>query len=110
MRRQYSEFTGRGAEILNLGPDSVKKYRAYWDKHDMPFPGLPDPDHVVAKQYQQPFRLLKLGRMPMQLVVDLQGVIRYRKDGNSMSDIPEEAELLAVLDEINRKSETAAAV
>ncbi len=100
MRSEYSEFTDRGAEIINLGPDSVAKYQSYWKEHNMPFVGLADPDHVVAKAYQQPFRLLKLGRMPMQLIIDKEGVIRYRKDGNSMSDIPEGPELLAVLDKL----------
>ena len=98
MRSEYPEFAKRGAVILNLGPDSAAHYRAYWNEHGMPFPGLADPDHRVAKLYQQPFRLLKLGRMPMQLVVDRASVIRYRHDGESMSDIPEGSELLAVLD------------
>ena len=98
MRSEYPEFVKRGAELLNLGPDDAHKYRSYWDEHRIPFPGLADPDHRVAKLYQQPFRLLKLGRMPMQLVVDRAGVIRYRHDGGSMSDIPEGSELLAVLD------------
>ncbi len=83
--------------MLNLGPDSAEKFRAYWSRHSMPFVGLADPDHVVAKRYQQPFRLLKLGRMPMQLVVDVEGIIRYRKEGQSMSDIAESSDLLAAL-------------
>ncbi len=97
MRSEYPSFVERGAEILNLGPDTPAKFREYWAEHDMPFPGLSDPEHIVAKQYQQPFRLLKLGRMPMQLVIDLEGVIRFRKDGQSMRDIPEGHELLAAV-------------
>jgi peroxiredoxin Q/BCP len=98
LRSEYPEFVKRGAEILNVGPDSAAKFRAYWDEHALPFPGLADPDHEVAKLYQQPFRLLKLGRMPMQLVVDRAGVIRYRHDGESMADIPQGSEILVVLD------------
>ncbi len=100
MRNEYPQFVERGAEILDLGPDSAAAFRAYWDEHDMPFPGLADPDHRVAKRYGQPFRLLKLGRMPLLLVVDRSGVIRYRHDGSSMRDIPDAADLLAVLDRI----------
>jgi peroxiredoxin len=98
LRSEYPQFVERGAEILDIGPDSAAKFRDYWEKHRIPFPGLADPDHRVAKLYQQPVRLLKLGRMPMQLVIDPQGVIRYRHDGESMSDIPAGSELLAVID------------
>jgi peroxiredoxin Q/BCP len=35
------------------------------------------------------------------VIVDKEGVARYAHYGHSMSDIPENAELLALLDEIN---------
>ncbi|MBW2524008.1 MAG: redoxin domain-containing protein [Deltaproteobacteria bacterium] len=97
MRREYPGYTERGAEVLNLGPDDADAYRRYWSKHQMPFPGLADPDHRVAKLYQQPVRLLRLGRMPMQLVVDRDGIIRFRHEGGSMRDIASNAEIFHVL-------------
>lgn len=68
----------------------------------MPFPGLADPDHEVARRYQQPVRLLRLGRMPMQLVVDRGGIIRYRYEAGSMRDIPPNDELLEEIDRLER--------
>jgi peroxiredoxin Q/BCP len=43
--------------------------------------------------------------MPAQVVVDQQGVARFVHYGHSMSDIPENAELLTLLDEINGSSQ-----
>ena len=98
MRDQYSAFQDRDTQILSLGPDGAALFKAYWKKNSLPFPGLADPRHVVAKVYRQPIRLLKLGRMPMQLIVDREGVIRHRHDGSSMSDIPSHADVLAQID------------
>ena len=67
----------------------------------MPFRGLPDRGHVVARQYQQEVNLLKLGRMPALLVIDRHGHMRYAHYGRSMSDIPENREILDLLDELN---------
>ena len=97
MREQYPVFRELGCEVLNLGPDSAKKFQRYWAEHAMPFPGLADPDHRVARLYDQQVRLLKLGRMPLQLVVDRERVVRYRHDSSSMSDIPALDEVLGVV-------------
>ena len=100
MREQYTRFTERGVRLLNLGPDDAQAYRDYWAKHRIPFVGLADPKHVVAKLYHQPVRLLKLGRMPMQLIVDPAGVVRFRYESNGMSDIPDSETVFAKLDEL----------
>ena len=67
----------------------------------LPFTGLPDPKHTVLKLYGQEIKLFKLGRMPAQVFVDRLGMVRFVHYGQAMSDIPENAELLALLDEIN---------
>jgi peroxiredoxin Q/BCP len=41
--------------------------------------------------------------MPAQVIIDLHGVVRYVHYGHSMSDIPPNQELLALLDELNRE-------
>ena len=63
--------------------------------------GLPNPDHSVAKLYGQQVRLIKLGRMPALVIVDKGGKVYYQHHGNSMSDIPENERVLALLDELN---------
>jgi peroxiredoxin Q/BCP len=67
----------------------------------MPFPGLPDPKHTVANLYGQEWNLFKLGRVPALMLVDKKGNIRYQHYSDSMTDIPENSLILAMLDKIN---------
>jgi hypothetical protein len=76
-------------------------FQRYWQAHAIPFPGLPDPARSVTRLYRQRVDWLKLGRMPTLLLIDRSGLVRYRHDGASMADIPENADLLARLDELN---------
>jgi peroxiredoxin Q/BCP len=55
----------------------------------------------VLKLYGQQVNLFKLGRMPAQVLIDKAGIARYVHYGHDMTDIPENAELLALADEIN---------
>jgi peroxiredoxin len=94
-------FTARDAVILAIGPNDSAAFRRYWASEHMPFAGLADPGHVVADQYKQEVNLLRLGRMPALLVVDRAGRIRYAHYGHSMSDIPDNREILDLLDSLN---------
>lgn len=102
LRQDYDQFTARDAEIVTIGPENAAAFRKYWAENKMPFVGLPDPDHSVLKLYGQQVSLFKLGRMPAQMIIDKSGILRYIHYGHSMQDIPENAELLELLDQINR--------
>lgn len=41
------------------------------------------------------------GHMPAQLIVDRNGMIRHKHYGNAMSDIPENGDILAKIDQLN---------
>jgi peroxiredoxin len=104
LRDGYAEFTSRDAEILAIGPDKLEKFAPYWEENDIPYPGLPDPDKQVSKMYKQEVNLFKLGRMPLNAIVDRSGHIRFIHYGYSMSDIPDNETLLGVIDELNASS------
>lgn len=104
MRDHYEDFTSRGAEILAIGPNDKDSFKKYWEKENIPFIGLPDFDHVVAKEYRQQVNLFKLGRMPLNCIVDIEGRIRSVHYGSSMSDIPDNETFLNVIDQINGSS------
>jgi peroxiredoxin Q/BCP len=104
LRDGYQDFTERGADVLTVGPDSAAAFRAYWNLQQIPFVGLPDPNHKVAQRYKQEVNLFKLGRMPLVMVVDAAGLIRFAHYGASMSDIPSNEELLDVIDQLNAAS------
>lgn len=104
LRDGYSEFISRGARILATGPNDETTFKRYWTDERIPFVGLPDPDHSVARLYRQEVNLFKLGRMPLNCVIDAHGYVRYIRYGSSMQDIPTNEELLQVIDELNRSS------
>jgi len=94
----------RNAVLLAVGPNSPTAFEQYWANEKIPFIGLPDPDHSVAKMYRQEVNLFKLGRMPLNCVIDSKGYVRFAHYGASMSDIPSNEELFQVIDELNKAS------
>jgi peroxiredoxin len=104
LRDGYEKFTNRNVLILAVGPNASVAFKQYWQNEKIPFIGLPDPKHSVARMYKQEVNLFKWGRMPLNCVVDGRGYIRYAHYGNSMSDIPSNEELLQVIDELNESS------
>jgi peroxiredoxin len=98
LRQDFAEFEKRGIVILVVGPESAEAFTRYFREHDLPFIGLPDPTHTVLKQYGQEIKLFKFGRMPAQLVVDKTGMVRFICYGRDMTDIPTDAEMLALID------------
>ena len=95
-------FVGRHTQIIVVGPEDAIAFQTYWDEHNLPFIGLPDPKASVLKLYGQEVNLFKLGRMPAQVLIDKSGTARFIHYGHSMSDIPKNEEILALADEINR--------
>ncbi len=100
LRQDYPEFVKRGAEIVVVGPENPEAFARYWEQEQLPFVGLPDPEHIVLKRYGQEVNLFKLGRMPAQAIVDREGMVRWIHYGHAMDDIPPNEELLALLDRL----------
>jgi peroxiredoxin len=101
LRHDYSQFEARDVVVIAVGPEKADAFAKYWQKEELPFVGLPDPSHSVLKLYGQEVKLFKLGRMPAQVLIDKAGVARYVHYGHDMTDIPENAEILALVDEID---------
>ena len=87
--------------VLVVGPEDAKAFEAYFRANLLPFIGLPDPTASVLKLYGQEVNLFKLGRMPAQVIVDREGMVRFVHYGHSMADIPANSEVLELLDQIN---------
>jgi peroxiredoxin Q/BCP len=103
LRQDYQKFVDRDAEIVVVGPDSKQAFVDYWQKEELPFVGLADPTHTVAKRYGQEVKLLQLGRMPALMVIDKVGQVAHTHYGGSMQDIPPNPALLAILDRLNQE-------
>jgi peroxiredoxin len=103
LRQDYQKFVDRDAEVVVVGPDDEQAFKDFWQKEALPYVGLADPTHTVAKRYGQEVKLLKLGRMPALMVIAKAGQVAYKHYGGAMSDIPPTPQILAVLDQLNQE-------
>jgi len=99
LRQEYESFAERDTEIVVIGPENSKDFAKYWEKYGFPFVGLSDESHAVLKLYGQEVNLFKLGRMPAQMLIDKNGILRYVHYGHSMDDIPDSNEVLELIDQ-----------
>lgn len=102
LRQDYNKFISRDVAIVVVGPENAQEFAAYFQKESLPFIGLPDPKATVLKLYGQEVNLFKLGRMPAQVLIDKEGIARFVHYGHSMSAIPSNEEILALVDEFNK--------
>ena len=102
LRRDYPLFTEKQSEIIVIGPENKSVFRDYWQSEKMPFPGIADPQHIIAGLYGQEVKILKAGRMPALFIIDKTGLIRFKHYGRQMSDIPHNEDILGLLDNINK--------
>jgi peroxiredoxin len=98
LRQDYDKFLERQTAVIVVGPEDAKAFARYFGSNDLPFTGLPDPEHRILKQYGQEIKLFKYGRMPAQVLVDRDGTARFVHYGHSMSDIPSNEEILELID------------
>jgi len=97
LRQDYQQFVKLNTEIIVAGPEKADAFRDYWAKEDLPFIGLPDPEHSVLKLYGQEVKLFKLGRLPAQMLIDKSGKVRFVHYGHSMTDIPANQEIINLI-------------
>jgi peroxiredoxin len=98
LRLDHRKFVDADTEIVVVGPENARSFRKYWEKEDLPFVGLPDPKHTLLKLYGQEVKLLKLGRLPAQMLIDKSGMLRFVHHGRSMSDIPSNSDVLELVE------------
>jgi peroxiredoxin Q/BCP len=107
LRQDYDKFLEQQTAVIVVGPEDAKAFARFWEEHDLPFTGLPDPEHSVLKLYGQQIKLFKYGRMPAQVLVDKAGIARFVHYGHDMSDIPSNADMLGLIAGLNAEPEKA---
>jgi peroxiredoxin len=106
LRHDYSIFKDLQTEILVIGPEEELPFQTYWKTEKMPMPGLADPQHIIAAKYRQEVKILKMGRMPALFIIDRAGLIRFQHYGQSMSDIPENKDVIDLFKKLNTENES----
>jgi len=100
LHQDYNAFVDKETEIVVIGPEKPEKFKSYFEENGFKFYGLPDPNKTVLALYGQEIKLLKLGRMPAQMLIDKNGILRYMHYGHSMKDIPENDEILELIEKL----------
>jgi peroxiredoxin len=98
LHQDYDKFAEKDTVIVAIGPEKANSFKAYWEENSLKFYGIPDEKQSVLKLYEQKIDLLKLGRMPAQMLADKMGMLRYVHFGHSMKDIPENSEIFELID------------
>ena len=98
MRDRYGEFEQRGAQVIAIAPDTLENAQSYFQRNEMPFPCLADPDRAAFRRYDVKSAVVSLGQRPGLFVIDGEGVVRYAYLGWQQFEIPSVDETLRQLD------------
>ena len=64
LHQDFNQYKEMDTEIIVIGPEKPEAFGEYFKKNNLPFRGIPDPEHTILKLYKQEVNLFKLGRMP----------------------------------------------
>jgi peroxiredoxin Q/BCP len=98
LHQDMEAFTNRDTIIVTIGPENAEAFKSFWAKNGYMYFGLPDENHTVLKMYGQQVKLFKFGRMPAQMLIDKNGILRFVHFGHDMQDIPSNEEILTLID------------
>lgn len=100
LHQDFEKFQEKNTVVVAIGPENAAAFKRFFEENDLEFYGIPDPTMKVLKLYGQKVNLFKLGRMPAQMLVDREGILRFVHYGHSMQDIPESQALFELLDKM----------
>ena len=101
MQRDYDAFQKLSAEIVVVTRHDAATMRDYWTQNKLTYLGVPDPEGRITSRYRQQWKLFRLGRMPAQFLVDCAGKLAFAHYGTSMSDIPQNAQMLKLISNLD---------
>jgi peroxiredoxin Q/BCP len=98
LRDRYADIQQRNAEVIAVAPDTLEHAQSYFQRNDIPFPCLADPDRRVFRQYDVKSAMVSLGQRPGLFIIDKAGVVQYAHLGFQQWEIPSVDDTLTQLD------------
>jgi len=96
VRDNWNAYAATGAEVVGISTDSVESHQKFTEHHNLPLRLLSDPDGKVHKAYDASSWLP--GRAARAVVVvDAEGIIRYRKVETVSLFRPRDAEIIEAI-------------
>lgn len=78
MRDRWVDYQSTGAEVVAVSVGSVESHRSFAEHHSLPMPILADEHLEIAKLLKVKFVFGNISQRAV-IVIDKEGVIRYRK-------------------------------
>ncbi len=85
---------------MAIAPDTLEHAQSFFQRNDIPFPCLADPDRKVFRQYDVKSAMISLGQRPGLFIIDGEGTVRYAYLGFQQWEIPSIDDTLAELDRL----------
>ncbi len=95
LHQDIDKFNEKKIKIVDICPEKESKVEAFIAKNKLNLDLVSDNSHNIANKYGQQVKLLKLGRMPAQIILDGKGEVVFKSFANSMKDIIENKDILS---------------
>ncbi len=100
LHQDIKKFQDKKIRVVAICPESQERIEKYLAKESLDFDLVSDSDHQLADCYGQQVKVLKLGRMPAQLVLDGKGHRIVEHYARNMTDILENQQILETVPKI----------
>ena len=100
-QERLSDFASLGASVAAISVDLPEVARTQAEDFKLAYPLLSDPDGATIRAYGVWHEDKKIA-LPAIVVVDREGIIRWRRVSTSVLDRPEEDEVLEVVRGLRR--------
>ncbi len=97
LHQDIKAFEEAGIKVVAICPEKMNGLEKFTAKQPLDFVLVADPQHLVADRYQQQVKLLKLGRMPAQILIDQNDQRAFEHYASSMTNIIENNVILAAV-------------
>jgi peroxiredoxin Q/BCP len=101
LRDRIGDFEKRGAQVIAIAPDTIEHAQSFFQRNDLPFPCLADPDRRVFRQFDVKSAMISLGQRPGLFIIDGEGAVRYAYLGFQQWEIPTIEDTLEELDKLS---------
>ncbi len=97
LHQDADKFEEKKIKLIAICPEKIEKVKKFQEEKNLNFDLVSDYDHYLADKYGQETKILKLGRMPAQIIIDKERKIFCKHYASSMRDIIENDEVLKKL-------------
>ncbi len=105
LHQDIEQFEDSKIKIVVVCPEKMDGVEKFIAKQPLNFDLVADPQHIIADRYQQQVKLLKLGRMPAQILLDKNQQRAFEHYASSMKDIIENNVIISAVKRAQKTAE-----